>query len=468
MKGFATFVLFFAAFAFSQARTVTGSVVSEGEKLSGVLVTDGLNFTRTGKQGKFKMNISDSAEFVYIITPSGYAGDWSDGSPKFYMKAEGKNKFIFNLKKTGDLSTSYNIIAVGDPQPRTRQQADEFADKPLNDLCETISQTQIPSVGVVLGDICFDNVSLMQNWRENIVKTGIPFYTVPGNHDYDKSLRSDDKAALSSYRENFGPENYAFFLGQDLVIMLDNIIYKPEGKYYEGYSDEIIQWVKSLMKFVLPGADIYIAQHSPLMGRMSKDEYIHNAPALLDILEGHKVHFISGHNHIGRNYVHSLSVSEHNLASICGSWWMAYHCKDGTPRGYKVYTNTHKKLEWYYKSVGKDKDFQYEIFTPGECELNPESFVVNLWDYDQDWVIEWYEDGTFKGDMTRVDEYNPLHKDEIESTFKKLGTPVKGYMKTYKSNHYFAAKPSDGANEITITIRSPFGKTWTETLLINK
>ena len=147
---------------------------------------------------------------------------------------------------------------------------------------------------------------------------------------------------------------------------------------------------------------------------------------------------------------------------------MAYHCKDGTPRGYKVYTKTDGKLEWYYKSVGKDKDFQYEIFTPGECELNPESFVVNLWDYDQGWVIEWYEDGTFKGNMTRAAEYNPLHKEEIESTFKKLGTPVKGYMKTYKSNHYFAAKPSNGAKEITITIRSPFGKTWTETLLINQ
>ena len=93
---------------------------------------------------------------------------------------------------------------------------------------------------------------------------------------------------------------------------------------------------------------------------------------------------------------------------------------------------------------------------------------MNLWDYDQGWVIEWYEDGTFKGNMTRAAEYNPLHKEEIESTFKKLGTPVKGYMKTYKSNHYFAAKPSNGAKEITITIRSPSGKTWTETLLINQ
>ena len=117
MKGFVTIVLIFAVFVVSHARIVKGSVVSGNEKLSGVLVTDGVRFTRTDKQGQFRMNISGDAEFVYVITPSGYSGDWSDGSPKFYLKAEGENNFTFNLKKTGDVSSSYNIIAVGDPQP---------------------------------------------------------------------------------------------------------------------------------------------------------------------------------------------------------------------------------------------------------------------------------------------------------------------------------------------------------------
>ena len=37
----------------AEARKVTGSVVSGEEKLSGVIVTDGKNFTQTNKKGKF-------------------------------------------------------------------------------------------------------------------------------------------------------------------------------------------------------------------------------------------------------------------------------------------------------------------------------------------------------------------------------------------------------------------------------
>ena len=468
MKKYIIIALLFIVSVLSHARTVKGSVVCGQEKLSGVIVTDGRNFSVTGKHGKFRINISNSAEFVYVLTPSGYTGDWSEGAPKFYHKAKGQKNFVFDLKKTGDPSARYNFIAVGDPQPSKQKHANMFADKPLSDLCETISQLQGPTVGIVLGDVSWDNVLMMDSWKKNITRTGIPFYIVPGNHDYDKELRSDDNIALATYHRHFGPENYAFFMGKDLFIMLDDIIYKPDGKYYEGYSDEIIQWVKSLMKYIQPDIDIYIAQHSPLFGRAHKHKHIHNAENLLGALDGHKVHFMSGHNHISKNFVHSPQVTEHNVASICGTWWMAYHCKDGTPQGYKVYTKADGKLEWYYKSVGKDKDFQYEIFRPGECEVNAESFVVNLWDYDQDWTIEWYEDGNFKGSMARVSEYNPLQKAEVESSFRELNKPVRRFMRTAKSKHYFAAKPSEEAKEITICIKSPFGKTWTETLQIKQ
>ena len=121
----------------SQARTIKGKVTCGRENLYGVIVTDGKNFTKTGRTGKFRMEISDSCRFVYIVTPSGYAGDWSDGSPKFYEKAEGKKYFSFELIKTGDATAGYNLIALGDPQPRTEMQADEFAREPLEDICST-------------------------------------------------------------------------------------------------------------------------------------------------------------------------------------------------------------------------------------------------------------------------------------------------------------------------------------------
>ena len=74
---FSILALVLVCFA-AQARKVSGSVVSGEEKLSGVIVTDGTNFTQTGKNGKFSFEIRDNAEFVYIVTPAGYAGEWSE------------------------------------------------------------------------------------------------------------------------------------------------------------------------------------------------------------------------------------------------------------------------------------------------------------------------------------------------------------------------------------------------------
>ena len=80
----------------AEARVVSGSVTCGKKKLSDVIVTDGKNFTKTQK-GKFKFEIEDNAEFVYIVTPAGYAADWSSGVPAFCQRAEGKNVFTFEF-----------------------------------------------------------------------------------------------------------------------------------------------------------------------------------------------------------------------------------------------------------------------------------------------------------------------------------------------------------------------------------
>lgn len=51
---------------------------------------------------------------------------------------------------------------------------------------------------------------------------------------------------------------------------------------------------------------------------------------------GHLVTVLSGHNHVNKNFRYSPEIIEHNVEAICGTCWDAYHCKDGTPRGYMV------------------------------------------------------------------------------------------------------------------------------------
>ena len=451
------------------ARTVEGSVTCGTKKLSNVLVSDGYSFSRTDSKGEFKMKTSDKAEFVYIVTPSGYTADWSSGVPRFYQKIDERKHYTFELIESGSPDSSYNLIAVADPQPSKDVHCDEFDGAPLDDICQTVSELNGVTVGLVLGDICFNKYHLMDRWKKSIVRAGIPFYPVPGNHDHFHKAENE-RESINVYREKFGPENYAFFIGNELVIMLDNIIYGLKSgshPYSLGYTDQQLKWLGKLMKYIPSGTDVYVGQHSPTNGRFylsrgKETDLIVNGQKFLDVLKGHKVTILSGHNHLNKNFRYSTDVVEHNVAAICGTWWDAYHCKDGTPRGYKVFTRDAGSLTWHYKSVGKDKDFQYEIFRPGQAQQNPESVVVNLWDYDENWSVTWSEDGVSKGKMTRVKEKNHLHKAEVEATFAKKGKPVTSWKRTASSNHYFAATPSEGAKKITIHIKNPFGKVWVE------
>ena len=90
---------FLIAAGSADARKVTGYVHSGEEKLSGVIVTDGENFTQTKKNGKFAFEINDDAEFVFIITPSGYTADWSSGVPAYYRYADQERRPVCNLRE---------------------------------------------------------------------------------------------------------------------------------------------------------------------------------------------------------------------------------------------------------------------------------------------------------------------------------------------------------------------------------
>ena len=440
----------------AEARKVTGKVVSGKEKLAGVIVTDGEHFTKTKKNGKFAFNINDDAEFVYIVTPSGYVAEWNSGVPQFYQKAPGLKKFVFDLKKTAP-SKDYSIVAIADPQTRSPKHFSQFAGKPLEDVCQTTKSLDGVAVGLALGDICWDEFDRIDDYKAEIVRTGIPFYPVVGNHDHELEVTGDLKST-ALYREKLGPENYAFFLGNDVVIVVDNIIYNTQKNYVEGYADHVIKWVKGLERQIPFSSDLYVAQHCPLRKWFEDNAKIANANDLLEVVRGHKVTFISGHTHINNVLDYESNISEHNVAAICGSWWDTNHCTDGTPSGYKVFTKKDGKLSWYYKSVGYDKNHQVEVFKPGQTIMHPNSVVLNIWDWDPSWKVEWFEDGRPMGKLKPVHEYSPEYIHQINEAF--AGKNIPSYKLPKINYHYFAATPSQYAKHVTVSVENPFGKSW--------
>ena len=453
-------VLLSLSVVMAEAREVTGSVKCGKEKIEGAVVTDGKNFAVTSRSGKFRMDISDEADFVYVITPGGYTASFESGSPACFFRADDRNKFDFQLVRTSD-SKDYTLVAIADPQTQHEKHFDKFLKTGYPDLCETVDsyKGKSPVVGLALGDICWDSMHILPTYKEAISKTGVPFYAVIGNHDHQKDLQGDHNTS-SAFRDIFGPENYAFGIGDDYVIVLDNIIYDTQKKYVEGYSEDVLAWVKGLLEYIPSDSHIYIAQHAPFIYWFKDYSYAFNGEKLLEMLDGRNVTFLSGHTHINNNLDIAPGIREMNVAAICGTWWVTDHCSDGTPAGYKVIEKRDGKISSYYKTVGHDRDFQVEVFKPGESRLHPNGVVANVWDYDSSWTVEWFQDGRPMGVMKQVLDYSPYFAREIKARYLDRGKKIPGYKNPRPNVHYFLAEPDQYAKTVTVSVKAPDGRSW--------
>ena len=90
--------------------TVRGVVTCAGAAVQGVVVTDGVNMTRTNKQGAYGLRTSsDKSKLVYLTVPSGYEVESTRGFiPRFYRRVtaptsvEQVQRHDFTLKKVNN------------------------------------------------------------------------------------------------------------------------------------------------------------------------------------------------------------------------------------------------------------------------------------------------------------------------------------------------------------------------------
>ena len=200
------------------AKKITGNVHCGDQMIPGVIVTDGFRFTTTDKQGFFKLKIKGESRYVQIVTPSGYTADYTTGSPLFYEKISKKTFYPFAVYKTNKQGSDYSLLAVSDPQMSHVKHLAKFKAEPLKDLI-TVSASRAAernTVGVALGDIAWNRLEIQPLYKEEIRRTGIPFYSVIGNHDFIQNISGVE--ACKTYEENFGPVNWAAWIGKDLLI----------------------------------------------------------------------------------------------------------------------------------------------------------------------------------------------------------------------------------------------------------
>lgn len=455
MKKFPLILIILFFFYPVLARDLKGVITSAGKGVAGVLVTDGVSIVKSDDHGCYKLNTNDHTQFVHIVQPSGYQTPFRNGVCQFYSPVtSGNDQYNFELTKLPQ-DQDFILLAIADVQTGNDKHFAKFQQQSVPDLKKTIASypAGTPIYGISLGDIVWDQFDHFARYKKEIENLGIPFYAVIGNHDHDKDTptkaQSEDR-----YKAEFGPTYYACCLGQYWCIVLDNIDYEGNKVYENRISNEQVKWLRKLVKHIPAGSPVILGVHATLHSTKNKQK-------VLDILKDHRVDVLSGHTHINVNYEQG-NVFEHNVAAICGSWWMPVAGKDGTPKGYEVMEGRGKQLNWFYKSTGQDRDYQMKVYPRGRFTETPEAIVAHVWNYDTAWKVEWQEDGKPMGSMKRFKSTNPDYCQYIAT--HKVGE----YKQAVASETYFSATPSTSAREIVVTVTDRFGRTYREILTINE
>ena len=508
MKRILFIALAFAALCGSlEARNVTGKVVSGSKKLSGVVVTDGTNFTQTKKNGTFSFDIKDDADFVYIITPSGYVAEWSSGVPAFYQSAEGKTEFVFDLLQTTSPEV-YNIIAVGDPQPRSDEQFEEFAGVPLSDIAETAAALEGFTVGVPLGDVCYDKLHLQIRWKEEIVRAGVPFYPSIGNHDHDM-MEAGDYDTVNPFKAKVAPTYYSFNIGNVHYVVLDNILCtntpatsEKDGSgrsYKASLTQEQLSWLKKDLSYVDKSKVLVLTMHAQMYNETGSQNITYCAD-LEKLCNGYETHVMSAHTHvIWNNDIAAKNIFHHNSGAVCGTWWWTgyytsglYLCKDGSPAGYYVYDMNGTDVKWRFKPTGKDFQNAFRTYDRNEIVLSAKNFApkatssgatafeksastwvasdknnyvyFNVFDYNTSWTIEVTENGKkLSHEVVKVKD--PLHLVAYEAQRYNAGSsPTGDFTARTVSSHIFRVKASSATSTLEFKLTDGFGNVYTETM----
>ena len=152
-----------------------------------------------------------------------------------------------------------------------------------------------------------------------------------------------------------------------------------------------------------------------------------NVTKVLNLLKQYKDPLVfSGHTHYQRTITQGGKLVEQIHAALCGQWWWSKIEGDGCPAGYTVYYFNGTDVEDSYFVGYNDKmntrDYQMRIYkgnlkTGGryayyQMPYSDNTFLINIFNGDQTWKVDVYENGVYKG--------NPILLDRTSDSFSSV------------------------------------------------
>ena len=383
--------------------------------IAGVAVSDGTNVVVTGADGAYALPTQGDA-VIFISKPATHAlPRGENGMPLFYHvhRPAGSPPLRYGgIAPTGPLPASldfallpqqprqqFRAFLLADPQPRDARELDYVR----RDIISEVASDGAVDVGIILGDILFDDLDMFRPWSQAASLVGFPVFHVIGNHDLDFDAVSDLHSG-DTYTSHFGPLNYSFREGNVHFVVLDNIRWNgaQANNYAEAFDQPQMDWLAKDIALVPEDHLVVVCTHGPLwFADGGSKVYAENLRLLLDVLEDRRaVYAVSGHTHYTSHrflgpedgWNGAGTFHAHNIATGSGSWWSGptdartipvADQRDGTPNGYVVVDFDGASYTPRYRAAGHDRDHQMRIYAPG-AGLQPADrdgvLLVNVFD----------------------------------------------------------------------------------------
>lgn len=449
------------------AKPLKGRVECEGKGIAGVVVSDGFSTAVTDSRGRFRLEPAEEAEFVFVSTPAGYISSPRSGADCFWKSLDRKAKSCdFVLRRNPRDDTRHNLIAIADPQI---SDSDEFAGLRENAGAVGKGYAEVSkdayTFGICLGDIVGWNHSLYPEYNRIMDSTGVVFRNVMGNHDMTNYGRSFE-GSTRDYGKMYGPSYYSFNVGKVHYIVLNDNFYVGKDWYYIGYlPEEQLRWMEQDLSHVGTDRKVVVSMHIPTTLRewdrtgynfnfSTIADVMCNKKAVYDILAPYDAMILSGHIHTGNNEIISEHLMEHNITSLGGAWWCGPVCVDGGPAGFKLFSFDGTDVRWKFIGCGADGDSRMKVyFDPSRY---PGQVIANVWDYDPQWKVEYFEDGVKVCDMQRFEDKDPLACE----LYRDPSSLRRSWVCAVLTQNLFRATPSADAEKLEVRVTDRFGDSW--------
>lgn len=462
--------------------TLYGVITDEkGAPVKDVVVSDGFSSVPTDKNGVYQIVRHKRAKFVFYSTPSDYKINVDEkNNPVFYEPIQSVEKWIrkdFSLTAQ-PVEQKFSLLCVADPQCRNIQEVSRYKSETIPDINKLVPGLTNP-YAITLGDIVFDAPELWEEMKASMSGQKVSFFQVIGNHDHLETAPNEEKSA-ENFRNFFGPTDYSFNRGKTHVVAIDNVIYSGKQDYTGGITPAQLEWLRQDLSYVPSDYMVIITAHIPFRSGGALDHHINYNEVLELLPRFSSAYIMTGHTHYPDKFTHLVSgkkINEYIHGAACGAWWNSNVCADGTPNGYGVFEIENGSIKnEYYKATNYDKSFQIRAYdaaqsfgtankftyifgAPQNLNLAGDGWIVaNVWDADDNWTVELYQDGKSLGNMQKVstrDYWATFYHIEqlgkaVGSTFDKTG------------RHFYAGRLNGNAAAASFEIvaKDQFGNTY--------